>query len=181
MEEYRELMDRVEAEGCRAGITKVEDIQFEPEFRKACEANSCGNYGKCWMCPPDAGPIDELIARAKTYRYALVYQTIGQLEDSYDFEGMMEAAHTHSQLSERLRPVFASCGLERTLHLGAGGCHVCSVCAKRTEEPCRHPDLAMASLETYGVNVSQLARLCGMKYINGENTVTYFGTLLFTP
>ena len=82
MEEYRELMERVEAEGCRAGITKVEDIQFEPEFRKACEANSCGNYGKCWMCPPDAGPIDELIARAKTYRYALVHQTIGQLVDS---------------------------------------------------------------------------------------------------
>ena len=181
MEDFSELIARVEAAGCRAGLAKVEEIQFEPAFRQACESNACGNYGKCWMCPPDAGPIDELIERAKSFRYALVYQTIGQLEDSYDFEGMMEAAHAHSVVSEKLRPVFASCGFSDALHLGAGGCHVCPVCAKRTDEPCRHPDLAMASLETYGVNVSQLARLCGMKYINGANTVTYFGALLVTP
>lgn len=181
MEEYQELLSRVEAEGCRAGLVLVERIPFEPAFRKACESNTCGNYGKCWMCPPDAGPIDELIARAKSYCFALVYQTIGMLEDSYDFEGMMAAAHAHSELAERLRPVFASCGFSRTLQLGAGGCHVCPVCAKRTDEPCRHPDRAMASLETYGMNVSRLAPLCGMKYINGENTVTYFGALLFTP
>ena len=110
-----------------------------------------------------------------------MYQTIGQLEDSYDFEGMMEAAAVHSRVSEALRPVFASAGFSAALHLGAGGCHVCSVCAKKTNEPCRHPDLAMASLETYGVNVSQLAKLCGMKYINGANTVTYFGALFFNP
>ena len=67
------------------------------------------------------------------------------------------------------------------LHLGAGGCHLCEVCAKKTGEPCRHPDRAVASLEAYGVNVSALARLCGMKYINGENTVTYFGALFFCP
>ena len=181
MQEFAELLARVEAAGCHVGVAKVADIQFEPAFRQACESNACGNYGKCWMCPPDAGPIDELIARAKGFEYALVYQTIGQLEDSYDFEGMMEAAAVHSRVSEALRPVFASAGFSAALHLGAGGCHVCAGCAKKTNEPCRHPDLAMASLETYGVNVSQLAKLCGMKYINGANTVTYFGALFFNP
>ena len=29
------------------------------------------------------------------------------------------------------------------------------------------------------VAVSELAPLCGMKYINGENTVTFFGAVLF--
>jgi predicted metal-binding protein len=53
------------------------------------------------------------------------------------------------------------------------------VCAKRTDEPCRHPDLAMASLEAYGFNVSRLAAAADMKYINGQNTVTYFGAVLF--
>ena len=43
------------------------------------------------------------------------------------------------------------------------------------------PDRALASLEAYGVNVSALARACGMKYTNGQNTVTYFGALFFTP
>ena len=41
-------------------------------------------------------------------------------------------------------------------------------------------DRACASLEAYGVSVSQLAELSGMRYINGENTVTYFGAVLFS-
>ena len=60
---------------------------------------------------------------------------------------------------------------------GPAGCRVCSVCAKVTGEPCRHPDMAMRSLETYGINVSLLAQEAGMRYINGQNTVTYFGAV----
>ena len=30
-------------------------------------------------------------------------------------------------------------------------------------------------METYGIAVSTLAKSCGMNYINGVNTVTYFG------
>ena len=108
-----------------------------------------------------------------------MYQLVGQLEDSYDFEGMMEAARRHGELSLALSKLFAGLPFPRKLQLGAGGCHVCETCAKRTGEPCRHPDLALPSLETYGVDVSALAAASGMKYINGQNTVTYFGALLF--
>jgi len=116
---------------------------------------------------------------AQSYQKALVYQTVGKLEDSYDFEGMMEAARLHNELSRALAKWFATLPFAKKLHLGAGGCHMCGVCAKRTNEPCRHPELAMPSLETYGINVSELAASSGMKYINGQNTVTYFGALLF--
>jgi hypothetical protein len=34
-------------------------------------------------------------------------------------------------------------------------------------------------LEAAGVDVTQLAKLAGMAYINGKNTVTYFGLLLY--
>ena len=179
MEDFSELIARVEAAGCRAGLAKVEEIQFEPAFRQACESNACGNYGKCWMCPPDAGDIDALMNESQSYQKALVYQTVGTLEDSYDFESMMEAARLHNELSRALAKWFATLPFAKKLHLGAGGCHMCGVCAKRTNEPCRHPELAMPSLETYGINVSELAASSGMKYINGQNTVTYFGALLF--
>ena len=116
---------------------------------------------------------------AQSYQKALVYQTVGKLEDSYDFEGMMEAARLHNELSRALAKWFATLPFAKKLHLGAGGCHMCGVCAKRTNEPCRHPELAMPSLETYGIDVSELAASSGMKYINGQNTVTYFGALLF--
>ena len=119
------------------------------------------------------------MAALKTYSYALVYQTVSDLEDSYDFEGMMEAGINHNKLMITLREKLNSENFPRVLHLGAGGCRMCEVCAKRTNEPCRYPDLAVASLETYGINVSKLAPAAGMKYINGKDTVTYFGALLF--
>lgn len=178
--DYSALAARVcELGAYKAGVIDLSDIRFDRSFRTMCETNACGNYGKCWMCPPDAGDIDALMNEAKGYQKALVYQTIGTLEDSYDFEGMMEAARLHNELSQALTELFATLPFSKKLHLGAGGCHMCTVCAKRTNEPCRHPELAMPSLETYGINVSELAASSGMKYINGQNTVTYFGALLF--
>ena len=162
-----------------ASVVSVDEIQTDVAFREMCERNVCGNYGRNWMCPPFAGEIETLISTLRTYDFALVYQTVGQLEDSYDFEGMMEAAAAHNQLMVALRKKVDAMELPRTLHLGAGGCHMCDTCAKVQEQPCRHPDLAVASLETYGVHVSKLAATANMKYINGQDTVTYFGAVLF--
>ena len=67
---------------------------------------------------------------------------------------------------------------EDCLLLGAGGCRICPVCAAAEEKPCRHPELACPSLESYGIQVSELAKRCGMNYLNGVNTVTYFGAVL---
>ena len=163
----------------RASVIPVTDIETDASFRDLCAANVCGNYGRNWMCPPDAGDIHDLMAALKSYSYALVYQTVSELEDSYDFEGMMDAGLRHNRLMVALRQALNGEPLSRALHLGAGGCRMCETCAKRTGEACRHPDLAVASLETYGVNVSKLAPAAGMKYINGRDTVTYFGAVLF--
>ena len=159
----------------RAAVVKVSDIETDASFRALCESNACGNYGRNWMCPPDAGDIHELMDRLKSFPYALVYQTVSPLEDSYDFEGMMDAAERHNQLIQALWDYTDELQLEGILHLGAGGCHLCSVCGKKTGTPCPHPDRAIVSLETHGINVSLLAQQAGMRYINGQNTVTYFG------
>lgn len=161
----------------KVGTVQVEDIDFEPDFRKMCESNACGMYGRSWMCPPDIGPVDELIARAKTYRWAVVFQTVDELEDSYDFEGMMAAGEKMNHLTAAVRKKLDDMGVARRLLLGAGGCRLCQVCAKQKGEPCRFPDQALSSLEAYGINVSVLAPQAGMKYINGKDTVTYFGAV----
>lgn len=169
----------LELGACHAAVVPVNEISFEPEFRKMCESNACGMYGRSWMCPPYVGEVEALIDRAKGYRWALVYQTISDLEDSYDFEGMMEAGKRMNDLTQRIREEFSDELGADVLFLGAGGCRLCPECAIKEEQPCRFPDKAMSSLEAYGINVSQLAKLAGMKYINGENTVTYFGAVLF--
>ena len=164
----------------RAAVIQAESIVVDSAFRAMCESNACGMYGKCYMCPPDVGDIDRLMGEIGEYKYALVYQTVSKLEDSFDFEGMVDAKSKTYPLAQSLRKIFADLNVKKVLHLGAGGCGVCKVCAKRTGEPCRAPERAMPSLEAYGINVSELARTAGMKYINGQNTVTYFGAVLFS-
>lgn len=163
-----------------AEIIGQESIVLNAEFRAMCEANRCGAYGKCYMCPPDVGPVDELMRKIRGYEKGLFYQVIAPLEDSFDIEGMAEAKKLLVQLSQRLldalRPVFG----DGALHLSGGGCGLCPTCAKATEEPCRHPDRAMASLESCGMDVYNTTKHTSMKYVNGANTVTYFGMVLYT-
>lgn len=179
-----ELFDRLVGkaliEGAyKAAVIDASKVELDMVFRALCESNACGMYGKCWMCPPDVGEIDELMARLRTFGRVLVYQTVGQLEDSYDIEGMGEAAKLHTALTLRLTDAITDLHLTEWLHLSKGGCQVCPVCAKVKGEPCRFPDRAIPSLEAYGVNVSKLAAAAGMKYVNGQNTVTYFGAIFF--
>ena len=162
----------------KAYVIEVKEIPFDPELRTFCEANRCGKYNRNHACPPSVGTTDAVIAAAKKYEYALVFQTISALEDSFDFEGMMEAGARHNKLTDEvyawLREQKPGC-----LPLSAGGCSVCERCAKMDDLPCRFPEKAISSLEAYCMNVSQLAEKCNMKYINGVNTVTYFSAILF--
>lgn len=179
-EVFETLVSEILALGAfKANIIDVDKIQFDTRFRDMCASNVCGNYGKCWTCPPDCGEINEMIKKLSAYKYALVYQTVGQLEDSYDFETMTEIGKEHHNRVQNVRKLIAEKYSGKVLHLGAGGCSICDVCAKKTDEPCRHPDFALVSLEAYGINVSKLAEAAGMKYINGQNTVTYFGAVFF--
>ena len=66
----------------RASVIPVSDIETDASFRDMCAANVCGNYGRNWMCPPDAGEIHDLMAALRSYSYALVNQTVSELEDS---------------------------------------------------------------------------------------------------
>lgn len=165
--------------GMRAyAVIAVEDVPFRPEFRAACEQNACGYFGRCWMCPPDIGDVHALIARARRYSRAFVFQSTGLLEDGFDIEGMQAAAHRHTQLTLRAKQkaesLFPGC-----LVLGPGACGVCPACAKLRGAPCVKPAQAISSLEAYGVAVSELAALCHMPYSHGANTVTYFSMIFY--
>lgn len=167
-----------EAGADKAASVSVRDIPFDPSFRELCRQNACGQYGKSWMCPPHIGDIRELIARAQTYQNAVLYQIVRPLEDSFDFEGMMAAAHEINRISLHLRRMLSAAASE-ALVLAAGACLLCERCTLPDGEPCRFPQLAAPSLEAYGVDVSRLCAACGLPYVNGANTVTYFGAVLF--
>lgn len=164
----------------RVGFVPVREIVFDASFRALCEQNSCGQYGRNWMCPPDVGPMEELMARARRYDTALVFQTVDALEDSFDVAGMAAARDRMNRLIQAARGPLSRALAPDPLFLGAGGCRACRACARPSGRPCRDPARALSSLEAYGVAVSQLAERAGMPYVNGPGTVTYFGAALFS-
>lgn len=162
----------------KASVVDISRVPFKEEFRLACEQNTCGNYKTSWTCPPGVGDINELIADAKTYSKALVFQSIGQLEDSFDIEGMEESEQRHQKIMRTLCDEFAQILPADTLRLGSGQCLICEKCTY-PDSPCRYPDKAITSVSSYGIAVSELAPACGMNYINGQNTVTYFSVFIY--
>ncbi len=164
----------------KAAVITQGDIKVHADFRKTCEMNQCGAYDKNWTCPPCIGPIEELMDKVRAYPFGVLYQTIADIEDSFDIEGMNEAAGYHAKLSQSINEeLFTGLAGDDYLHLAAGGCKICKPCAKVTDEPCRFPEKALSSMEGYGIDVYNTTKGTGLKYINGQNTVTYFGLILF--
>lgn len=163
----------------KAAVITPQQIVLSEEFRKICQGNQCGLYGKCWMCPPDIGGIETLMAQVRSFPRAVLYQSIGTLEDSYDIEGMLEAGHRHAMLGQRIQEAVKPLLHAPFLHLSCGGCRLCRECTKKTGVPCRHPEKALPSMEGCGIDVYNTTKHTHLKYINGQNTVTYFGMVLF--
>lgn len=154
----------------------VEKMVFSDELLKYCAANHCGKYGKNWMCPPAIGKNRNLMEKYRVFKKVLVISKVSPLEDSFDIEGM-EAARIAFQkiLFDLQRDIKAEKGYAL---LGAGTCSRCEKCTY-PDHPCRFPDLAFPSLEALGINVTELAKTCKMKYNNGANTVTYFAAVFY--
>jgi predicted metal-binding protein len=154
------------------GVIETSGLVFSPELYAACKVNTCGNYGKCWTCPPAVGTLEEQREKILRWRYALVFTTKFDLEDSFDVEGMTKAREIHNGITLDMRERFGGNPV-----YGAGGCGVCAVCAYPA--PCRFPERAVSAVEAAGIDVTGLSRSANLKYNNGPNTVTYFSMILF--
>lgn len=109
------------------GFTNVvplacDTIELKPEVRQMCASDSCHKYNKCWSCPPGCGTLEECEQRVRKYKLGILVQTVGQLEDSMDGEGMVQhRSYAQSLLlqpgkrSAEILPEYASNG-RRLLH-----------------------------------------------------------------
>ncbi|MCL2751856.1 MAG: DUF2284 domain-containing protein [Firmicutes bacterium] len=161
----------------KAAACDPQKLVFLDKVRSWCEDGRCGRYGKNWACPPHCGSVDEWRNQCAAYNAGVLVETVGLLEDSFDFEGMEQAAKTHKENLARAekacRPL-----VKELLTLGAGACIVCETCSC-PDAPCRFPDRRHVSMEACGLLVSDVCKDCGIPYINGENTVTYVSLYLF--
>lgn len=83
--------------------------------------------------------------------------TISPLEDSYDIEGMHEAAAARNRLTMKIQEAFRQTE-HANMALDAGACGVCQACTKQEGNPRRFPDLAVISLEACGIKCSRTCK-----------------------
>nr|WP_242831405.1 MULTISPECIES: DUF2284 domain-containing protein [Desulfitobacterium] len=163
-----------------AALIAVDSIKFNHDFRKQCEQNTCGSYDKNWMCPPNMPSIDELRDKVLPYDRGLLFQTVYQLKNSFDWRGVQQAVVEHTQVFRKVLAELRSMkNFLNLLPLNVGPCTYCGRCSFLDGEECRFPEEAIPSVEAYGIDVMALEKSCGMPYYNGKDTVSCVSLILF--
>lgn len=154
----------------------IETLDLKPEVRQMCASNSCGQYGKRWSCPPGCGSLEECRKKVADMHHGILVQTVGPVEDGFDFEAMEELNTLHKERFERMYHLLREAGVD-TLPLGAGCCTRCKDCTY-PDHPCRFPQERIASMEAYGLLVSEVCKANGMQYYYGSDKIAYTSCFL---
>ncbi|MDR1711478.1 MAG: DUF2284 domain-containing protein [Propionibacteriaceae bacterium] len=159
-----------------AGLLDVATLAVRPEVRDMCAADLCSQYGRCWVCPPGCGTLDDSRKLLAGFKAGLLVQTTVVLEDEYDYEAMLAAGEEHRRLVADFRhelwPRFP-----KLVALGNGACTICDPCTY-PDAPCRYPELAVQSMEALGLVVSDVCAANDLPYYHGPGTLTYTGCYL---
>ena len=160
----------------QAAELDVATLTPRAEVRDMCAADKCGAYGKNWTCPPHCGSLEECAEKIRAYRRGILLQTVGKMEKTIDTKAYRRTEQQHLALfrrfADQIREVYPG-----ALCLGSGGCRICGACAY--PDICRFPEKACASMEGYGLFVTQVCRDNGLAYHYGEKTITYTACILF--
>lgn len=113
----------------------------------------------------------------RTFTRGIMVQTVGELEDVYDGEGMMQTEARHKAHFSDMHRALRNQGVT-TLALGAECCMYCAECTY-PDTPCRFPTARTVSMEAYGLLVLEVCRANGLAYYYGPERIAYTSCFLF--
>ena len=169
-------VEDLKVKGLSYGLTNVaylncSTIEVMQDVRDMCKSGNCHMYGKRWSCPPACGDLESCRQKINQYKEGIIVQTVGELEDSMDGEGMIRIESEHKknfvEFEKYLRQLWPD-----MLAMGAGCCTKCKECTY-PDAPCRFPRQAFSSMEAYGMLVTQVCQANGIKYYYGPCTMAY--------
>lgn len=171
------MFDKARAEGFETvAPLSVDTLSFLPEIRNMCQDDRCHKYHRCWTCPPACGTLEQCEKTARAYDHGILMQTVGELEDAFDYEGFMRIEALHKQRLLHLVEELHKEGQD-ILPMSAGACTICENCTYPTE-PCRHPEKALISMEAFGLWVSDVCKKNNVPYNYGEKKLAYTSCIL---
>lgn len=154
---------------------KVSDIPFSDKVWYICKTD-CKRYGKSWSCPPNCGDLNEMIEHAKSFENMYVLSCVYEVPNSWDPDSCIPAKNEHEAMAREINEKLKSFGEDFVIL--STGCSICESCAC-PDEPCRHPEERIYSMESHGVMIMQLADEMGLCFNYGGDTMVYFSMVLF--
>lgn len=159
------------------GFINPAHVEYHQMVRNFCKDNSCGLYGQSWACPPAVGTLEECKESCLQYDTMMLFSGLTFLEGPFDIEGMKNGMSEFKKTARSLEAALSP-HIGDHLVLSNEGCGLCAECTY-PDSPCRFPDKLHHSIEGYGFLVSDLSERAGIGYNNGQDTVTFFGAVLF--
>ena len=150
-------------------------LSLKQEVRDMCK-NGCQQYARRWSCPPGCGSLNELREMICHYKKGILVQTVTELEDEFDWDGMIKAQNRHQEHFHLFLEKLCAFNPE-FLPLGTGCCMICKTCSY-PDAPCRFPQKRISSMEACGMVASEVCRQNHLKYYYGPNTIAYVACVL---
>ena len=154
----------------------VAGLEFLQDVRDMCNAGRCRDYGTSWSCPPACPPLGEIRETVKGYSGGILVQTVGDLEDSYDWQGIIDTGGRHKANFAHMRSKLDK-AFDSVLAMGAGTCRICEKCSY-PNELCRFPDKMEVSMEASGLFVSKVCTDNGLAYNYGADKIAFTSCFL---
>lgn len=175
---FDNIVDKIKETGIHEyGFISPSDAIFYDWVRDACEDNKCRKYDTTWVCPPAVSTVEECKERCLQYDTMMIFSGLFHLKRPFDYRGMLKGMSEFKKMATNLDELISPLVGDR-LVFSNEGCDFCKKCTY-PYSPCRFPDKIHHSLEGYGLIVYDLAKQAGIKYDNGDLTMTYFGGILF--
>ena len=159
---------------------KTKDLKFVPEFRKFCEQNDCGNYGKNYACPPACGTPEEMEEKVRKYENSLVFQSRTPVKDIFDDEETKAIKKIHTKKTLQAVEALKKEGLqEGGTFIMCGPCNFCDICKMAEGEACVKENMRFSCLSAYCIDAMKMAEHCQMDMEWNGSVVSFFSLYLF--
>ncbi len=172
---------------CEYAYGSPGDIMFSNKVFTVCETD-CERYKHSWACPPYAGSVEDNIERIGRYRQFLVFSTVWDVSDAWDFKACLSVRKQHEEITREVRVrVLEHYGLveeslddnpQPPIYFLSAGCSICDECCC-PDEPCRHPEQRLMTMESHGILVVNLIEKLGLTASYDGKTVVYFTMVLY--
>ncbi len=151
------------------------ELEFSEKVRSICQ-NECERFGKSWSCPPGVGSVASCREKCLSYKHVLLYTTQAEVNDSSIFSEALASRASHEEIT---REILRDMKQEEITCFALSGdsCQICPECAYPKE--CRHPDMAIPCIESYGILIVNLTEKYQIDFYTDMHTVTWFGLIFF--